>query len=108
MFAAEFESAKTEGRRRAPRAPVYLDARLGKAGRTLCKVVDISVHGAKLQTYSALKRGETIWLTLPEVGSIVADVMWADDFIGGCQFKKPIPSDIFARLVEAQGGPVSD
>ncbi|TPG14266.1 PilZ domain-containing protein [Sphingomonas oligophenolica] len=107
MFAAEFESAKTDSRRRAPRAPVSLDARLGKAGRTLCKVVDISIHGAKLQTYSALKRGETIWLTLPEVGSIAADVMWADDFIGGCQFRKPIDADVFALLVEAQGGIVA-
>jgi len=103
MFAAEFESAKTDGRRRAPRAPVSLDAKIGKAGRTLCKVVDISIHGARLQTYSALKRGDTIWLTLPVVGSIAADVMWADDFTGGCQFRKPIDEDVFAKLTESHG-----
>ena len=98
MFAAEFEPAKSN-RRRSMRAAVELDARLGKAGRTLCKVVDISLHGAKLQTYSALKRGETIWLTLPEIGSIAADVMWADDFIGGCQFHKLLDEDVLARLI---------
>ena len=107
MFAAEFESAKADGRRRSVRAPVSLDAQIGKAGRTLCKVVDISIHGARLQTYSALKRGETIWLTLPEIGSIAADVMWADDFIGGCQFRRPLDPDAFARLVDAQGSAIA-
>ena len=108
MFAAEFESADPGGRRRSVRAPIALDARLGKAARTLCKVVDVSIHGARLQTYSALKRGETIWLTLPQVGTVAADVMWADDFTGGCQFHKPLDEETFARLVDAHGdGPTS-
>jgi len=99
MFAAEFEPAEPNGRRRSPRAPVSLDAHIGKAARTLCKVVDISIHGVRLQTYSALTKGSTIWLTLPEAGSVVADVMWADDYIAGCQFKKPLEMDVFDRLV---------
>lgn len=75
MFAAEFEPAEPNGRRRSPRAPVSLDAHIGKAARTLCKVVDLSIHGVRLQTYSALAKGSTIWLTLPEAGTIAADVM---------------------------------
>ncbi|MCP3736515.1 PilZ domain-containing protein [Sphingomonas sp. RP10(2022)] len=100
MFAAEFEPADTNGRRRSARAPVSLDARIGKAGRTLCKVVDISIHGARLHTYSALKKDSTIWLTLPGAGSIAADVKWADDFTAGCQFKQPLELDVFEKLVE--------
>ena len=100
MFAAEFEPAETTSRRRSPRAPVLLDATIGKTRRTLCKVVDVSIHGARLQTYSALKRGSTIWLTLPVLGSIAADVMWADDFLAGCQFQKPLDIQAFERLVE--------
>lgn len=102
MFAAEFEPAETNGRRRSPRAPVSFDARFGQGGmgRTLCKVVDISLHGARIQTYSGLKKGSTIWLTLPEVGPIAADVMWADDFTAGCQFQKAIPQDVFDRLAD--------
>lgn len=100
MFAAEFEPAETNGRRRSPRAPVSFDAHLGQGGlgRTLCKVVDLSVHGARLQTYSGLKRGITIWLTLPEIGPVAADVMWADDFIAGCQFRTPLNPDAFEKL----------
>jgi len=100
MFAAEFEPADIPGRRRSPRAPVSLDARIGKAGRTLCKVVDISIHGARLHTYSALTANSTIWLTLPCAGSIAAEVKWADDFTAGCQFWAPLELDVFERLVE--------
>lgn len=95
MFAAEFEPAETTSRRRSPRAPVSLDAELGKGGlgRTLCKVVDVSLHGARLSTYSALTRGHAIWLTLPRIGHVVADVMWADDFTAGCQFRHALTQD---------------
>ncbi|WP_235527975.1 PilZ domain-containing protein [Sphingomonas sp. Leaf38] len=99
MFAAEFEPAESSSRRRSPRAPVSLDVRIGKAGRTLCKVVDLSVHGARLQTYSALKRGTSIWLTLPQIGQVVAEIMWADDFTAGCQFRTPLPIEAFEALV---------
>lgn len=102
MFAAEFEPADMNGRRRSPRAPVSFDARVGQGGlgRTLCKVVDLSIHGARLSTYSALKRGSTIWLTLPEIGPVAADVMWADDFTAGCQFKAPLDLAAFEKLTE--------
>ena len=99
MFAAEFEPAVEGSRRRAPRAPVSLDAQIGMTGRTLCKVVDISRHGARLQTYSALKRGSTIWLMLPTVGLVAADVKWSDDFAAGCQFHKPLDVKSYVRLL---------
>ena len=100
MFAAEFEPADDDGRRSLLRAPVALDAHIGKGARTLCKVVDISIHGARLQTYSALTRGGTIWLTLPGGCCVAADVKWADDYSAGCQFKQPLEIDVFERLVE--------
>ncbi len=104
MFAAEFEPAVITNRRRAPRAPVSLDAKLGRGGlgRALCKVVDLSIHGARLQTYSALKQGGSIWLTLPGIPPVVADVMWADDFTAGCQFREPLVAEQFEALVGAR------
>lgn len=100
MFAAEFEPAETNGRRRSPRAPVSFDASVGQGGmgRTLCKVVDISLHGARIQSYSALRKGTQIWLNLPVIGPVVADVMWADDYTAGCQFQKALDQEAFDRL----------
>ena len=100
MFAAEFEPAVID-RRRVPRAPVSLDARVGKGGldRALCKVVDLSVQGARLQTYSAMRKGTTIWLTLPGLAPVAADVIWADDYLAGCQFREPLAAEVFEALV---------
>lgn len=105
MFAAEFEPAIRQGRRRAPRAPVSLDAQVGRGGlgRALCKVTDLSIGGARLQTYLGLVKGSVIWLTLPGIGHVAADIMWADDFTAGCRFHNPLPLDRFEALLKLQG-----
>lgn len=102
-FAAEFEPAVGGlGRRRSVRAPVSLDAKIGRGGldRTLCKVVDISQHGARLQTYSSLRAGTMIWLSLPNVGHHAAKVVWADEFEAGLQFEIPLTDDAFETLTD--------
>ncbi|OWK34029.1 PilZ domain-containing protein [Sphingomonas dokdonensis] len=101
MFAAEYEPAESDGRRRSPRAPVSLDVRIADDGlrRTLCKIVDISRDGARMQTHSNLRRGSTIRLTLPVVGVVAADVMWADDFTAGCRFHKPLTEKLLTKLL---------
>lgn len=103
---AEFEPAVVGNRRASPRAPVSLDAKLGRGGldRTLCRVTDLSREGARISTYSALKKDAVIWLTLPGVGQVAATVRWADDFQAGCQFAKPIPEALFEALVEVGAG----
>jgi hypothetical protein len=104
MFAAEFEPAITIGgsMRRSTRAPVSLDARIGRGGldRTLCRVTDISLHGARLHTYSPLDKGAVIWLTLPQLGQVCATIVWADDFVAGCSFHEPLDDAVFAKFAD--------
>ncbi|MFD1788584.1 PilZ domain-containing protein [Sphingomonas floccifaciens] len=104
LFNAEFESANGSEQRRSTRAPVALEADIGRGGldRTLCKVTDLSMHGARLQIYSQLRKGSMIWLTLPIVGPIVAIVRWSDDFEAGCKFEQRIAPRLFKRLVKDQ------
>jgi hypothetical protein len=99
-FAAEIEPAEVSGRRRVTRAPVSLDARIGRGGldRALCKVVDISILGARLQTYSALRSDTLVWLTLPGIGHRVARIVWANDFEAGVEFRDPLPQAAFDTL----------
>ncbi len=82
------------------RAPVSLDAKIGRGGldRALCKVVDLSQHGARLQTYSALRTGSDIWLTLPKVGHCAARIAWANDFEAGLEFHIPLTDEMFETL----------
>ena len=100
---AEYEQAVLS-RRRSPRAPVSLDAKLGRGGldRTSCRVTDLSREGARISSYSALKKDSVIWLTLPGIGQVAATIRWADDFQAGCQFNEPLPDQFFdALLVDA-------
>ena len=109
MFAAEFEPAILGGRRRSPRAPVSLDARVGRGGldRALCRVIDLSIHGARLQTYSPMKSGSMIWLTLPLIGLVAATIVWSDDFVAGCQFQTPLDQETYDALLELDHSPRS-
>ncbi|MEG3175063.1 PilZ domain-containing protein [Sphingomonas sp. RB3P16] len=104
MIAAEFEPALKSERRRSPRAPISLDAKLGRGGldRALCKVTDLSLHGAKLHTYSPMNKGAMIWLTLPRLGQVIATIVWADDYEAGCQFADPLDDIAFAALMQSQ------
>ncbi len=102
-FAAEFEPAEIPGARMSLRAQVSLDARIGRGGldRALCKVVDLSVNGARLQTYSELRAGVTIWLALPKIGRCAARVIWVHDFEAGLEFERPLaPKDFEALTAE--------
>lgn len=103
MIAAEFEPVVLTDRRRSPRARISLNAKLGGSGlnRALCKVTNVSLHGAKLHTYSPLEKGAKIWLTLPRIGQVVATIVWADDFEAGCQFQDPLDDTTFAALTGA-------
>ena len=100
MIAAEVEPAMPDGQRRSGRAPVALDA-LTRDGfdRALCRVIDVSLHGCRLQTYSALRRRSLIWLTMPEIGARACRVMWADDFTAGCEFLEPLHLTEFKALI---------
>lgn len=101
MIAAEVEPALPDGERRSARAAVALDTDLARDGldRALCKVIDLSLHGARLQTYSALRRRSLIWLTLPKIGARACRVMWADDFAAGCEFLEPLHLTEFKALI---------
>ena len=78
-----------------------LDVRVGRGGldRALCKITDLSLHGVRVQTYSGLRVGTMIWLTLPTLGPRVVRVMRADDFEAGCEFLKPLSQGEFDMLL---------
>lgn len=101
-FAAEFEPAPGNARRRAWRVPVSIDAALERSGvdRAICHVADLSRYGARLSAYSEFRPGALIWLTLPGGRRLMARVRWATGFDAGCEFAEPIA----AELCRALGG----
>jgi hypothetical protein len=102
MLAAEIEPAFPAGRRRSTRASTSIDTDIERDGldRALCRIVDLSLHGARLQTYSPLTRGATMWLTLPRLGTRAATIVWSSDFLAGCQFLESLTDDEFEQLLD--------
>jgi hypothetical protein len=104
MFAAEYTPAQRP-LRRSKRAALAMDAPIEQSGmaRTLCKVVDLSLHGCRLLTFSHMSRDQPIWLNLPGLGMISAVVVWADDLVAGCQFQRPLTDESYEALVSQHG-----
>ena len=94
IFVAEFEPVTGRRTRRESRAAAALEVQVSVAGggRALCRILDFSAHGVRLQTYSELQQGDMIWLTLPGAGRCSARVVWARDFEAGLEFKTPLSS----------------
>ncbi|PCD03025.1 pilus assembly protein PilZ [Sphingomonas spermidinifaciens] len=84
--------AAGESRRAAARKSVSLDAGLFDAGYhgSLCRITDLSMSGARIQTFTDLVADTSILLTLPGGVRRVSRVVWSRDYQAGCQFEQPL------------------
>lgn len=70
------ESASASDRRNDPRFVVNLPAHVTIRGeRVLCQLIDISEHGALVQTAGPVKVGDKVSLDLPNIGPTIATVL---------------------------------
>jgi hypothetical protein len=92
------EEGKT--RRRAPRSAVSIEVELDRSEvhGTLCRIVDLSLYGARLQTFDEVRIGHLVRLTLPGDIERSARIVWFRDFEAGCQFEKALTELELAAL----------
>jgi len=87
----------------APRTKVTIPASLRPSGsRSFQTVVhDLSLSGFSAVAVNRLHKGNLVWLTLPGLESLQAEVVWWNDSMVGCAFQQllsPIIHDnILAR-----------
>jgi len=104
MFAAEIRlvpdgKAKPEARRE-DRSAVVVPGRINDLGaRSLCRVADLSVTGARLQTHATLAPGVSIMVTLPGQKPRRATIIWSDGYVAGCEFVAPLSQELLDVLV---------
>jgi hypothetical protein len=89
-----------ETRRRAPRAAVSIEAGVASVAThgSLCRVTDLSIHGARIQTYGDLRAGSSIVLALPGDIRRLTRIVWSRDYEAGCQFDEPLSEAEFDAL----------
>jgi PilZ domain len=84
--------ASTSEARRTERYDLAFQANLREPGATRFTIFvkDLSVTGFRCETSFNLKVGKTVWLTIPGLGPLEAEVKWKDGFQFGCSFAAPL------------------
>ena len=104
MFAAEIRLVPNGGTlrdaRRQDRSAVVVPGRINDVGaRSLCRVADLSITGARLQTHTALTPGTSVIVTLPGQTPRDATIVWSDGHTAGCKFVEPLSEALLDVLV---------
>ena len=90
-------------RRSEERLPADIRSRYGTGGmpeRALCRILDMTARGARLEVYCDLPKATVITLKLPYTGTVRARVVWSKDFEAGCQFLEPIKESDLSSIFE--------
>jgi len=85
------------------RLPADIRARYGAPGlpeRALCRIVDMTKRGARLEVYCDLPKASLITLRLPNDETVRARVVWSTDFEAGCRFIEPLKDDAIDAIFE--------
>lgn len=78
--------------RRAERLPVDIDTSMREFGATGAdvRVHNLSTHGFMTEADGLYPVGAYVWLKLPGVGGVNAQIIWRDCFRYGCEFVTPL------------------
>lgn len=104
MFAAEIRLVPNKGilhdARRQDRSAVVVPGRINDVGaRSLCRVADLSITGARLLTHTTLAQGASVVVTLPGQTPRDATIVWSDGHVAGCKFAEPLSEELLGVLV---------
>jgi hypothetical protein len=70
--------------------------------RTNVRILDISTHGVRIAAIQSLRIGDICWIRLPELEPQQAKVMWADEFVVGCQFARPLHPSVLENILRSR------
>jgi PilZ domain len=92
--------ASTSEARRTERYGMVFQASLREPGSTRFAIAvrDLSVTGFRCETSFNLKVGKTVWLTIPGLGPLEAEVKWKDKFQFGCSFASPLHTAVLDHI----------
>jgi hypothetical protein len=87
------------------RKRVGVRARVREAGpiRYDVTLIDLSAYGFRGETFHHLRAGTPMWITLPGLSAIEAEVVWQRHEYFGCRFRQPLHPAVFDHIVETVG-----
>ena len=94
-------------RRQCPRLPLSADVDFRRRKQThyVIGMHDLTTHGCRISSPERLDSGERVWVQLPSLQSLCANVKWTNSWQSGVEFERPLHPAVFnmmaARLVPA-------
>jgi PilZ domain len=88
------------------RRPVKLRARLRDRGATKFEitVLDLSATGFRAETAFRLSAGAMVWISLPGLSALEAEVAWQAREQVGARFLQPLHPAVFEHICELARG----
>lgn len=89
-------------RRRSPRTPVELmgGMRQSFAAAVSVRILDLSLHGFRVETHLRLEKGQNLWMRLPGLEPRHAKVAWVGHQVYGCLFTEPLHQAVLEAIVK--------
>jgi hypothetical protein len=83
--------------RQAERVPLRADIDFRRAGdhRYRVNILDFSPEGCRMELPVTVEVGDTIWISLPGIESIQAEVCWVKEWTVGVEFSRPLYPSVF-------------
>ena len=95
-------------RRRWPRQALEAEVefRRRRESHYTIKMHDMSTNGCRIASPERLDRGELVWVQLPSLESLAAQVKWTRAWQSGVEFERPMHAAIYEMMARrlAPGG----
>lgn len=91
--------------RKAGRVPLAAKVHVRRYGKLSydVRIFDLSTHGCKLEFVDLPKGDEKLWIKLPGIESLEAQVCWLDGYTGGAQFVRALHPAVLSLLLTKLG-----
>ena len=88
--------------RKAERVSLRADVDFRRAGdhRYRVNILDFSPAGCRMELPVNVETGDTIWISLPSLESIQAEVCWVKEWTVGVEFARPLYPSVFELVRE--------
>ena len=94
-------------RKRDHRGTIRLNVRVtawlreqGSSFKFDVEVIDLSATGFRFQTMSRLQVGQHVFITIPGVSSLEAEIAWSEHFVHGAAFENPLHTAVFDHIAD--------
>jgi hypothetical protein len=86
--------------RRTERVQLRADIDFRRSGdhRYRVNILDLSPQGCRIELPVTVAPGDRIWISLPGIESIQAEVCWVKEWIIGVEFSRPLYPSVFEMV----------